>query len=512
MARSALSLLLVAATTALSAAPTPGQERTIRNRVSAPLVYLQVQPRAVDAEDDPILELVGHPAFRRFLGAEADGSSATTSTIQLLQRFFSRSGGELEIALTGILPVPDRPLGQPLLVFRGRLTLKDAETIHGLLSDGRGVLKGRVGGHRVYALSNVSADRPGGVVEVVVAGRDLLVSNTRRALEELLEEGTTTGRPLATHDVFRRLRGHAATAPGSLSVWVDWPRVRDRVDRWLGGSALLWNHSGLRDSGGLLASVEAVKQGFRTTALLDMNGNVAGAGWVDLLSSMPSRRIADAIPVGGVASAIVSVDLERLAKGRMPARFRLLHAALTDGCMGLGLSFEHQVLRRIGDYGALQMLLVEGHDGLQNAWSLRARSRKDAAALFDDLRRAVELAKIGELQKRKGKSDRIYLKPLGPRFLRETWVSVVGDSLVATYHPDVLDSVEVEHRKGRKSKLGTDLLAAGLGRKRNVSGVFQIDLSSLLGGEIETAGFPMQHAGVLDRGDGYLELVLVSPR
>ena len=128
----------------------------------------------------------------------AEDLAATYMAIENV--LLARSAGELEIALTSVLPAD----GQPLLVLRARLLDDEAGRLATLLGGQElAVPQRRLGGHQTFALREAAAPAsaaPGRQVELAVVGRDLLVANDGSALEELLAPA-----PVATSAAPRRV-------------------------------------------------------------------------------------------------------------------------------------------------------------------------------------------------------------------------------------------------------------------------------------------------------------------
>ena len=113
---SRFSLQLAAALVA--AAAVSAQAPRLVDSVEAPLAYMsmEVAPVAAGARSQPgpVQKLLADPALGVLLGG-SDAAGATRA-LALVRGLLTRNSGELEIALTGV--VPDG--GQPLLVLRAR--------------------------------------------------------------------------------------------------------------------------------------------------------------------------------------------------------------------------------------------------------------------------------------------------------------------------------------------------------------------------------------------------------
>lgn len=503
----------------------PGQASfSLRDRIPMPLVYIAVEPRE-DQSGSPLVEqLLGHPALKRLVGDQAAGPA-----VAVLRRFLSRTGAAMELALTDI-----RAGGRPEMLFRGVLSDEDATTLGAALRrNGPDANAGSIGGHPVYRLatSSTGAGPQGGSIEAVLAGRELLVSNDRFALESVLDGETRSVSSLAVNPVYQRLSGQLADEESEVSAFVDWARLRRLVS---GQQRELLSWSGLRNASAVMAALRSFDGGVATVALVDRGDDGAAAadpesaGWLSLLKPMPPRVLARSFPRGGVFSVLLAADPERLAEsGVGGGEFAMLRRALTDGCGGLGLSFDNQVLKRLAGTGALRMMMVPGERGLEPVWSLRARSRSAATDLFDDLRRAVVQAGLGERQRERGQPERLLLfgggeRPVtgagGPRGQHHPSVFGPAPLVVSTAAESLLfartqQAIDAAQAAGRKR--GPDLLStwtdAGFDRNAtDVVGMLLLDVSSLLEPD-ELDGFPTHHVGAIRIDDDHVRVEVVSP-
>jgi hypothetical protein len=238
-----------------------------------------------------VQRLLADPVFDALFagGAESRGAEgdSVARALALVRGVLARSSGDLEIALTGVVPT----VGQPLLVLRARLQPDEVARLQRLL-DGPvagdpaagdpaageaprtaplAVPHRRLGGHATYMLCGEDAASrgrlpntddlpPGGLVELALVGCDLLVANDGTAMHELLAParvGTSAApgpRVLANDAAFVALRRRLELPTGSLLVYGDWQRLGARLHTANGVAGSLFGWSGLGAARRVMAS------------------------------------------------------------------------------------------------------------------------------------------------------------------------------------------------------------------------------------------------------------------
>lgn len=537
------------------------------DRIDSPLVYLALDavqgqgPVAADRTGG-VRRLLADPALDRLLGFAAGGEAratpdSATGTLSLLKDLIARTAGELELAVTGFLPVQQgEARGHvPLLAFRARLSAAESQRMHDVLADPARARPGRqVGGSAIWTLASRDPAQPGRQVEVTLVENDLVVTNSVVAMDELLLPMTTSAsrRVLAGDARFRALRERLAAPAGSLVLYGDWPRLGSRLSALadgLGGDLLEW--SGLGAAAAVMAALSPGDDGLTGTMLLSFQGAAAIDGWFSSVQPVPARALSDALPAGGLGGLVLAMDPDRAA-GETGAAFRELVEDVLDD---FGLDFRRQVLGRLGQVGAMQVMFAPAGSGaarLRAAYSLRARSRTAARELFDDLVRSTEVRRVGSLlptrDRREPKVLRLELRghahppgdrphgpgagaPPGPPpdgggggrpepHADQVYLSVLDDGLLFAYDPAAIAQVHDEARQAnRKTRrdaiLGSTLQAIG---DAKVAGLFDLDLTPVFaaafgGNPLDWSGIPARHTGYVDLqkdGDGFVARLRVS--
>jgi hypothetical protein len=351
--------------------------------------------------------------------------------------------------------------GQPLLVLRARLRADEASRLGAVLQAGElASAAGRIGNHDVFRLRQQSvATGPGQDVDLALVGSDLLVANDSTAMREVLAPApartaaSSSRRVLATDGGYRALSQRAATGPGALRVYVDWRRLRDRLQASVDGvPGALLRSSGLDAAHAVMATVTAAAAtpgatgstpgqpatgpaagapaangaaGFTATLLLDFPGEAGSAalgggrpgvprpvpfdrphpelapdgGWLRTLRPLPVRALLGELPAGGVGGLVLSIDLQAAA-ARSHEVGHLLHD-LAHEFEHYGLDFERNVISRLGAHGTMQLQVGRAADAaveLRAIYAVRGKSKKAAAELFADLRRVVESSGLGRIR------------------------------------------------------------------------------------------------------------------
>ncbi len=539
-------LLLVAAVSA--------QELRLVDRIEAPMVYVALDGESAGARSGgsgAVHRLLADPAFDVLLGRgePTAGGDAGGRALALVRGVLARSAGEVELALTSVLPAD----GQPLLVLRARLQPDEAGRLGALLAGPElAVPQRRLGAHQTFALREAAAAAaPGRRVELAVVGRDLLVANDGTALEELLAPApaATSAAPrrvLSADERFVGLRKRLAAGPGALLVYGDWQRLAHRVEALGDGVpqfVLSW--SGLGGARAVMASLAAEGQGFAATVLLDFDaaggrghaverhpGDRMGDGpmidgWFAATQAVPARSLLPTLPAGGLGGLVVSVDLASIAQ-RSPRGGRMLHA-IAHALRDLGLDFDRNVMGRLGTGGTVQLLFrrAEGVPEVVSVYSLRAKSRKAASDLFQDLRRATELHGMGRIVEPAVRGAPDVLELRSPRGGIDACITVHEDSVLVGFEPETLWLVQEEHRRAGRARGKRDAAVAAavasIGGDR-VTGLFDLDLGPLFerigaqlgGAEFDASRIPQRHIGYLDldarEGGSVLRLRVLSAR
>lgn len=428
----------------------------LADHIEAPLLYLSLEAVPVVAgavaEPGPVHALLADPALAAWLGSAQDEASSLGRALVLVRGVLTRSAGDVEIAITSVIPAD----GQPLLVLRARLQPGASTRLSELLAGPElATPQRRLGGVQTWKLRGGEA-APGREVELAVVGDDLVIANDIAALGDLLEprQRTTTASPkvLAAEPRFVAMKAQLTPGPGSLLVYGDWQRLGRRFAEWTDGlpEALL-GASGLDDARAVMASVVGAEQGFGITMLVDLDrapadagggaergGPTAGGppscdidGWLDAVRSVPARSLVTAIPDGGVGSVVLALDVETLAT-RSHKGARLLDD-IAHAFDERGLDFQKKVLDRLGSVGAVQMVFGgeaanrgpdaanRGPDAANRggaaALVLRTKSRRAALDLFDDLRRTVVGEDMGQFHAatERGGLDLLEVRPDRPR-------------------------------------------------------------------------------------------------
>jgi len=171
---------------------------------------------------------------------------------------------------------------------------------------------------------------------------------------------------------------------------------------------------------------------------------------------------------------------------------------------------------------------------LVSVYAARAKSRKAAAELFDDLRRAAEQHGLGKVvASRAVASGAIGPEVLELRDRREgapTYVAIHEDSVLLAFDAATITDVLDEYRRTAKSRSKRDAVVSGAVQSiggDKVSGLFDLDLGPLFehvaqhlaqrvggaqGSKLDLSRIPHRHIGYLDlqpREDGVVLRICV---
>lgn len=565
----------------------PAQALRLVDRVEAPMLYLSLsaapaaaQPKAGEAgarerpRGGAVQELLADPAFDVLFGrGTGDDGTPGQRALALVRGVLARSSGDLELALTGVVPGS----GQPLLVFRASLLPPDSERLQGLLEGNDLAEPNRVvGGRRTWSLRSPGRAEagPGQLVEIALVGTDLLVANDATAVEELLaDDGRTAVQKrlvLSADPRFTSLRQRLAVPPGSLLVYGDWLRLAQRLqDANDALPAFLFGWSGLGAARTVMASLSGEAASFRGTVLLDFDRETTAAmrarpapdrrpeprdgpggtrpgeprqhwrepgdkpsidGWLASVQSVPARSLVAELPSEGLGGLVLAVDLADVGQ-----RTRLGHDMVRElrfAFADLGLDFERNVVGRLGTRGTAQLYLQRGATAAAEVacvYALRAKSRSAAQDLFQDLRRAAEQHGSGRLVAARDRKGIELLELRTRRFWGAVFVAVVEDSVLLACDAETLaQGIEEMKRARSRGRRDAAVVAAmqAIGGEQ-VAGLFDVDLSPWFahlaqafapGGEnapkLDLARIPKRHVGYLDvqqrTGGAVLRLCVLS--
>lgn len=546
------------------ASPLWAQLPRLVDTIERPMAYLcleatdkAVGENAAERRPGPVQRLLADPSLDAIFGSsDSVGPTSTARALALVRSLLARSSGELELVLTGI--VPDS--GQPLLVLRARLQPREADGLQ-LALDGEDLAEPqrRVGGRQTFRLrSPVPATAPGQAVELALVGTDLLVGNDMTAVQEVLapQPAVTSaggGRVVLANDPrFRLLQPRLPVGPGALWIYADWQRLGQRIAAVIDGvPGWLLGSSGLGDTAAVMVAVAGERADYAMTLLMDVvapppepasrrphrpsrpaggpvaaeRGDRAFRGWFDAVQPIAARTLLADLPTNGLGGLVLSMDLAQVAaRSRDGAHLlRDLHRAFDD----YGLDFDRHVVARLGARGTVQLQIASGDGAPRVAavYAMRAKSRKAAADLFTDLRRAAEPAGVGTLlaiEPREPGRDRrpvemVQLRHCSPSGAGATGghpvvcVAVHEDALWFAAEPESLATHVDELRRGSKPRgrrgEAAAALAGSLGAE-NVAGLFDLDLQPLFeriaaafAGEparAEPGLLPRRHVGCID--------------
>jgi hypothetical protein len=185
-----------------------------------------------------------------------------------------------------------------------------------------------------------------------------------------------------------------------------------------------------------------------------------------------------------------------------------LREAFTD----FGLDFDRNVLGRLGARGTVKLHFGPTNEGasafasVAPVYSLRAKNKKSAQDLFEDLRRVVVSTELGRIiDGRRSKPDLLELR--GRKHAFSAFVVVHDDSLLLAHDQAALLQAHDDLRRNSKPRGRRDQVVGSaietIGGE-DVVGLFDLDLEPLferikaaLPG-VDLSGLPRQHIGYLD--------------
>ena len=546
---SRLSLLLAAALAATAAVS--AQAPRLVDSVEAPLAYMSMEvapaPAAAGARSQPgpVQKLLADPALGVLLGG-SDAAGATRA-LALVRGLLMRNSGEVEIALTGV--VPDG--GQPLLVLRARLLQSESKRLREVLQAGELAAPGRqFGSRQTYRLRDsanrdaANRDGIGHEVELALLGDDLVVGNDTLVFATLLDPATPTAvtaatpkKGLAADPHYQALCTQSKVGAGALRIYVDWPRLGQRVRSSLDGlPGALLRSSGLGSARGVMLTVEGSGSAFAAKLLLDLpmsergghesgrSGHTHGAapepdalselaGWLAAVQPVAPRTLVNELPGGGLGGLVLSVDLARMLARSHSGEHLLfdLEHAFDD----YGLDFQRNVLSRLGAQGTVQLQVARSERAgaeLRSVYTLRTKGRNAAVDLLGDVRRATEAAGIGRIvPMRERRLELLEIRGAGPH-ASIVYVAAHEDDLLLSADAESLAAAIDDMRSAGKARTRRDQIVGNavqaLGSDR-VAGLFDVDLAPLFtqlanavaasgGPRLDLSQQPKRHVGSLD--------------
>ncbi|MEM7204068.1 MAG: hypothetical protein AAF628_27650 [Planctomycetota bacterium] len=482
----------------------PGSRSQLRiaRRVASPVLYMGIEPGVPETAVPAlgVADLLVDPVVLSAAGLDSATRDVSIGpALRVLRRLVAdaaAAGGAVEVAITSMLPRGEAP-ALPLLVLRVCLDPSLGERLRAQLDrPGFAVLDRKVGRGQVYRLglaNGLAADResapgPGEVIEVAVTGRELIVSNHRRAIEQLLIDVTDEARheryPLTSQPAYRSLRQQLEIGPGSVLLYADLTLLRP----WLRAAMDAETHW-LLDSSGLTAARRVAcalrphEEGIQTSILLDDRG--APDGWLSLAEPVRAVELAQRVSpsaIGGVAFAVQPGRvLAQDPNSAYGAGLAELRTSLLGGCSRLGLDAERQVIRRLGNTLAIDLVSERGV--AEPVFHMQAKSAAAARSLFTECKTLANRERRASVQDGARGAEQVILLPHTERPLH---VAVRRDQLLMAFDQPVLEaSLRAAGGRSRTQRARfTKELISGLqslgAAKREVQGVFTIDAERLL--------------------------------
>lgn len=549
--------VVVALSLATLVSPAFGQAPRLVDSIESPVAYLclEAMPATGNGAGNtagdtartpgPVQRLLADPSLDALFGVSV-GVPATSSSsgraLALVRGVLARSSGELELALTGVLP----SAGQPMLILRARLQRAEADRLQMALDGDELAEPARqLGSRTTYRLRGDRGGREGEGrdVELALVGADLIVGNDGTAMREVLAppprvtSATPARAVLSAQPRFQAMRQRLPATPGSLWLYGDWPRLRDRLEASMTGvPGWLLGSSGLGSARAIMVSVAAAQADFTATLLLDFeNGAIDRPGmkrrgpdidgWFAAAEPVPARTLLPELPASGLGGLVLSVDLASVARRSRDSAHVL--RKLADGFTRYGLDFERNVLVRLGTRGTVQLHVGQllGARGTEAAtevnavWSLRTKNKKAAGDLFADLRRVAEAEGIGRMLPAKDGKER-ERRPVDLLEVRHgdasMFVAAHDDVLLLAADAETLNAAVDDVRRAGRSRKGGESAASTIQAigGDEVAGLFDLDLEPLFeqvaaaftaaGARLDLSALPKRHVGYLDlqRRDG----------
>lgn len=521
----------------------------LRECIAGPIAYAAFDAQACRGADgrSAVLDLIS--SLSLLDGATGGAAEAAA----LVHGLIGRAAGEVEVAILGVMPsgVSADAAGTPLVVLRTQLSEADARRLESLFADVSVARPERVlAGQKTYVLvqSCEPSAQPSMPVEVAVRGRELLVSNYARGLDEAMDSGTAARpRCLATDPRYVRLTSELQPDPQSMQVFADVPRCGAHIQRFVGlaGSVLRW--SGLAEADALAATVAPHRSDRRPaeTSADSLRSHIVVAmqkgeldGWLGAVANAPVRQMAGEVPAGGMGGFVFAVDAARVVRalsldrssserhehddlgrdhphdGRRPhpgrdggqegPGGRGFAQRIDHSCQERGVDLRH-VLQGLGRHGSMQLvMLADGRRELASVFALQAQSKKAAAEIAGVF--AAALRKDGEPALRAGSS--IDLRALGSD--DPLHLAPVGEWLVFAQRTEAIAAMQAAQRERIRSRAQVDAALARATRAFAGStgdehgGVFHLDLRDVASktvaasGQAASAEFPAIHAGIVD--------------
>ena len=498
----------------------------LAERVPSPLAYLSVatgedQGLGLDAlRQDPAIALLWSSLV----------DDATSAAIGQLGELSKLAAGEVEFTLNALMPRAGAP-DLPLLVARVQLSEAGATSLSEALTSGE--LGGRcedVAGRPTWLLGDgARAQR----FQIALAGRDLLASNSRVALEDVLRGAvpgaTSTVHPesVAANATFAAQRAMLGIAARGHVLHVDWRRLRDRIVRRFDDvQSIALDALGLASAAHLTIAMRSGDDATHTTLLADQPDGPDGLLAAAL--SAPPRRILANLPPLSLAGLTISVDPARLRElmraGAEVTGTRFAHG-LVERCNACGVDMVAQVLPRLGGSGSAQLVLLDDEAREQGvAFSVGARSGAAARMLLGEIRDnfTARSERGPGAEHDHDRPTRITMR--GDRELLtfegsfgEASLGVVGKDIVFAPRRETIERMSELTRRGSRERARTRahtqdicdrIVTSRPPAARNAVGVVEID-GSLVGKAVGDTG---RHAGLLFLDAGTLRIELVSPR
>jgi len=521
----------------------------LRECLAGPIAYAAFDAQACRGTDgrSAVLDLIS--SLSLLDGATGGAAEAAV----LVHSLIGRAAGEVEVAILGVMPsgISAEAAGTPLVVLRTQLSESDARRLEMLFADAAVARPERVlAGQKTYVLVNSSepSASPSMPVEVAVRGRELLVSNYARGLDEAMASGTAASqRCLATDPRYVRLTSELQPDPQSMQVFADVPRCGAHIQRFVGlaGSVLRW--SGLSEADALAATVaphrgdrrpaEQAADALRSQIVVAMpKGELDG--WLGAVANAPVRQLAGEVPSGGMGGFVFAVDPARVVRalsleqgasrrhehddhdrdhphdGRRPHSDRDdehekrggrgFAQRIDHSCHERGVDLRH-VLQGLGRHGSMQLVMLnDGSRELASVFALQAQSKKAATEIAGVF--AAALRKDGEPAPRASSS--IDLRSLGSD--DPLHLAPVGEWLVFAQRTEAIAAMQAAQRERVRSRAQVDAVLARATRAFAGStgdehgGIFHLDLrevatkSAAAANPAAEAGFPAIHVGIVD--------------